>query len=170
MLRQLRETGPVALVPLAWGFAAAAHLRWLAPRTVLIGHLVMATLLFGFAALSWREMRAHPVLRAWLAVIVVGFGVTTVGAYALATDGPALWLRGTVFGWMVLPAVALVYTGAVLPADEAPRAYTLGGALSGLGAMAFVAAPSVGMALTVPALALVGVGQTVGIVTAVLQY
>lgn len=178
MLRQLRETGPVVLVPLAWTFAGAAHLRLLEPRTVLVAHLVMDVLLFAFAVLSWGDMRDHPVLRAWLVVIVVGLGITLVGTYALATDGNETLLRATVFGWMVVPAVALVYTGRAIPVDEAPRVYTLGGVLSVLGALAFLDATLagplssllVGSDPTLVALALVGAGQTAGIVNAVVQY
>jgi hypothetical protein len=178
MLRQLRETGPVVLVPLAWTFAGAAQLRLLEPRTVLIAHLVMDVLLFSFAALSWTDMREHPVLRAWLAVIVGGLGITLVGTYALATDGSETLLRATVFGWMVVPAAALVYTGRALPADESPGVYTLGGVLSALGAAVFLDATLAGplsavfggLEATLVALALVGVGQTAGIVNAVVQY
>jgi hypothetical protein len=164
MLRRLRETGPVLLVPLAWTFATAAHLELLATYPVLVGHVVMDVLLFGFAALSWRDMQAHPVLRAWLAVIVVGFGITLVGTYALATGGDPTLTGFTVLGWMVVPALALLYTGRVLPADERAWAYTVGGALSGVGAVVFLAG------VPLAALALVGVGQTLGILVAVLEY
>ncbi|WP_255198659.1 hypothetical protein [Halorarius litoreus] len=164
MLRRLRETGPVLLVPLAWTFATAAHLELLATRTVLIGHVVMAALLFAFAALSWQDMQAHPVLRAWLAVIVVGFGVTLVGAYALATGSDPTLTGGTVLGWMLIPALALLYTGQVLPREERAWAYTVGGALSGLGAVVFL------FGRPLVALALVGVGQTLGILVAVVKY
>lgn len=178
MLRQLRETGPVVLVPLAWLFATTANLQLLEPRTVLIAHLVMDVLLFGFAALSWRDMQEHPVLRAWLGVIVVGLGITLVGTYALATDGNETLLRATVFGWMLVPAVALYYTGRILPAEEKATLYTVGGWLSGLGALFFVDATVGGPfsrlfgsgGLTLLAFALVGIGQTVGIVVAVLEY
>jgi hypothetical protein len=162
--RELRETAPAGLVPLAWGFAAAAHLGLLSTRSVFVGHVVMDVLLAGFAALSWSEMRDHPVLRAWLATIVVGFGVTALGTYAVAADSEAL-AAATVLGWMALPALALLYTGHVLPAGERAWAYTLGGALSGLGALAFAAdAPPTA------AIAVVGAGQTLGILVAVAEY
>lgn len=171
MLRRLRETGPVVLVPLAWAFATAAHLELLATRTVLIGHGVMDVLLFGFALLSYRDMRTEPVLRAWLAVIVAGFGVTLVGTYALATGGDPTLAAFTVFGWMLIPALALLYTGQALPGAERAWAYTLGGVLSGLGALLFLAGVVVPAEVAVlAALALVGVGQTLGIVVAVVEY
>jgi hypothetical protein len=138
----------------------------------------MDFLLFSFAALSWNDMREQPVLRAWLAVIVVGLGITLVGTYALATGGSETLLRATVFGWMLVPALALVYTGRVLPADEAPTVYTAGGVLSALGAVVFLDATLAGplstllsgVDPTLVALTLVGVGQTAGIVNAVVQY
>ncbi|MFC4358429.1 hypothetical protein ACFO0N_10810 [Halobium salinum] len=164
MLRRLRETAPAGLVPLAWTFATAAHLELLAVRTVLAGHVVMDVLLLAFAVLSWDDMRDHLVLRAWLGVIVVGFGVTLVGTYALAVGDESL-ARLTVLGWMLLPALALLYTGRVLPAAERASLYTLGGALSGVGAVAF----AVGVA-PVAALVAVGVGQTLGILVAVVEY
>jgi hypothetical protein len=169
MLRRLRETAPAGLVPLAWGFAAAAHVGALAPRSVLIGHGVMTALLVAFAGLSYDDMRAHPVLRAWLAVIVAGVPVTLVGAYGVRT-GDATAAAVAVGGWAALPAAALWYTGRVLPADERARAYTAGGLCSGLGAALFGYAVVAAPVLVVLALALVGAGQTLGILTATVTY
>lgn len=169
MLRRLRENGPVLLVPLAWTFATAAHLDLLALRTVLIAHLVMDTIIAAFAVLSWREMRAG-ILLAWRRVLVVGLGVTLVGTAGLLTTPPSVpLLVGTVVGWMLVPAAGLVYTGRHI--DRHPRVYTVGGALSVVGAVAYLA----GVGGTVPALVLVGlsltnVGQTAGIVAAVYDY
>jgi len=170
MLRGVRETAPVVLVPLAWTFAAVAHLEFVTTDTALVAHVVMDVLLVAFAALSWQDMQAHPVLRAWLAVIVVGAGVTFVGTYALATDAGKTLLRGTVFGWLLVPAVALVYTGSMLPREERARVYTAGGVVSAVGAVAFLYGSLAGYALTLPGIALGGVGQTAGIVAAVLEY
>jgi len=170
MLRRVRETAPVVWVPLAWAFAAGAHVGAVSAHAALVGHVVMDVLLVGFAALSWRDMRAHPVLRAWLAVIVAGAGVTLVGTYALATDADEALLRATIAGWMVLPAVALGYTGRVLPAEESAFVYAAGGVLSAVGAIAFLYGSLAGHALALPAIALAGVGQTAGIVAAVRNY
>lgn len=170
MLRRVRETAPVALVPLAWTFAALAHLELLARHTAFVAHVVMTVILVAFAALSWRDMQAHPVLRAWLAVIVAGAGITLLGTYALATDAAETLLRATVFGWLLVPALALAYTGRVLPSADAPWVYTVGGALSTVGAVAFLYGSLAGDALALPAIALAGVGQTAGIVNAVVQY
>jgi len=163
MLRRVRETAPAGLVPLAWLFASAAHLELLAARSVLIGHLVMTALLAAFAALSYREMRSHPVLRAWLAVIVLGVGVTSFGTYGVA-NGHDVFATLAVGGWMALPGIALGYTGHVLPADEHARLYGVGAALCGFGvALLFVDA-------VVPALVAAAVGQTLGILVATVEY
>jgi hypothetical protein len=162
MLRRLRENGPVVLVPLAWSFVTAAHLGAVARRTLLIAHLVMATLLLAFAALSWTDMREGALL-VWRRVIVVGFVFTVAGAAGLVlSDRRLLWVA--VVGWMLLPAAGLWDTGrrGARPA----RAYLAGGACSALGAVVYVVGPN-GSAATLAGLALVGIGQTAGIVAAV---
>jgi hypothetical protein len=66
---------------------------------------------------------------------------------------------------MVLPTLAFLYTGYVLPAEERSWAYVASAGLSGVGAVGFaVGAPPLAT------LALVGVGQTLGIVVAVVTY
>ena len=162
MLRRLRENGPVVLVPLAWSFVTAAHLGAVARPTLLIAHLVMATLLLAFAALSWTDMREGALL-VWRRVIVVGFVFTVAGAAGLVlSDRRLLWVA--VVGWMLLPAAGLWDTGrrGARPA----RAYLAGGACSALGTLVYVLGPN-GSAATLAGLALVGIGQTAGIVAAV---
>ncbi|WP_435118795.1 hypothetical protein [Halolamina sp. C58] len=164
MLHRLRATAPAALVPLAWGFAAAAHTELLTAHTVLVGHVVMTMLLITFAGLSWREMRTDPVLRAWLAVIVAGIPVTLAGAYGVAT-GELLGTQLAVFSWMLLPTLALVPTARhVGGADGLDRRYTLATGLAGLGALLFLLP---GSSLVLAAIALVGAGQTLSILVAV---
>jgi len=168
MLRRLRENGPVVLVPLAWTFAVAAHLDLLADQTVLIAHLVMDAVLVAFTVLSWTEMRSG-VLRAWKLVLLIGLGLTLSGTAALLDIAP-LPLPVTVVGWMAVPAAGLAYTGQRV--DRSPRAYTAGAGLSALGAAVYVATLLLagGTQLLVAGLALVGVGQTAGIVAAVRDY
>lgn len=163
MLRRVRETAPAGLVPLAWAFAGAAHLELLAARPVLIGHVVMTALLVAFAALSYQEMRTHPVLRAWLAVIVLGVGVTALGTYGVAS-GRDLFAVLAVGGWMALPGIALGYTGRVLPADEHAQLYSVGAVLCGVGVVLLL------VNAVVPALVTVGAGQTLGILVATVEY
>lgn len=166
MFRTLRANGPALLVPLAWAFVTAAHVELVTTRTLLVAHVVMAVLLLAFAALSWSEMTDGALL-AWRRVIVVGFLVTLAGTVGLATSTPVvplLWVA--VVGWMVLPAAGLLYTGRLV--TTFPRVYLVGGACSALGAVAYLLAPVVvGIPLTLAGLALVGVGQTAGILAAV---
>lgn len=176
MFRRLRETGPGLLVPLAWTFAAAAHEGLVATRTVSIAHVVMCVLLAAFAVTSWRDMR-EGVLHAWLWVIVVGFGVTLLGAVsflasdAFAADTLAAMRATTVAGWMALPAVALAYTGHETPAGERGWVYTAGGVCSALGLAVYLGGPVVApaSAARLLGLGLAGLGQTAGILLAVAE-
>jgi hypothetical protein len=163
MLRRLRANAPAVLVPLAWAFVTAAHLGVVAPRTLLIAHLVMAALLLAFAVLSWSEMH-DGALRVWRRIILAGFVFTVAGAVGLVLSEPRL-LWTAVVGWMLLPAAGLWDTGR--RGARPVRAYLGGGALSGLGAVAYVLGAVAGEAATLAGLLLVGVGQTAGIVAAV---
>lgn len=163
MLRRLRANGPAVLVPLAWAFVTAAHLGVVAPRTLLIAHLVMAALLLAFTVLSWSEMH-QGALRVWRRIILAGFVFTVTGAVGLVlSEARLLWTA--IVGWMLLPAAGLWDTGrrGAWPV----RAYLGGGALSGLGAVVYVLGAVAGEVATLGGLLLVGVGQTAGIVAAV---
>lgn len=171
MLRRLRETGPVVLVPLAWIFATLAHVGTLSTRTVLIGHVVMSVLLVAFLALSWDEM-AEGALRVWRTVIVLGVPVTLCGVAGLLIrpNAPSL-LAVALVGWMVLPALGLGRSARMLPSEASARIAVVGGGLSLLGAVLYgagwyLSAPSV----VLVSLGLVGVGQTAGIADAVYRY
>jgi hypothetical protein len=167
MLRRLRETGPVVLVPLAWTFATAAHVGAIGGRAVLIAHVVMDVLLAGFAVLSWSDM-TEGVLRAWWLVIAAGFVVTLAGTVALlATPPNQAVLAAVVLAWMLVPGAALAYTGRHV--DRAPRVYLAGAAGCLVGAVVYAVSLSgpTGSTLQVAGLVLVGLGQTAGIVAAV---
>ena len=170
MLRWLRENGPVVLVPLAWTFAIVAHLELVATRTVLIAHVVMDVLLFAFAVLSWSDMRSG-VLRAWKLVILAGLAVTLVGTVGLSQSPPA-WplLSLTVVGWLLVPAVGLLYTGRRV--TRSARVYTVGALCSAVGAVLYVVAllATGGTTGLVAALVVGGIGQTAGISVAVRDY
>ncbi|MFC7137257.1 hypothetical protein [Halobaculum litoreum] len=175
MFRRIRETAPAGLVPLAWAFAVAAHLGAVGDRPVLIAHLVMDALLVLFVVLSWTDMRTG-VLRAWRTVILVGIPVTLAGTAGLLAPGLGTTpLLVSVVGWMLLPAPALWYTarasaGTARPVNRAAAALSLVGAAVYLAGV-FVGGPTDPLlALAVPGLALVGVGQTAGIVDAVVRY
>jgi hypothetical protein len=162
MLRRLRETAPAALVPLAWIVVAAAHTDAVTTHAIFVAHVVMSLFLATFVVTGWREM-SDGVLRVWRAVIAVGFGVTLLGVSGFVADVTPL-LAVSLYAWMALPALGLLYTGRAV-GGPAP-AYLAGGTVALTGPVVYAAAPS----LALPALALVGVGQTAGIVDAVVRH
>lgn len=168
VLRRVRETAPVGLVPAAWTVVTLAHLGTVTEETLLIAHVVMDVLLAAFAALSWSDM-TDGALRAWRTVLVGGLVFTLAGTYGLATGGNPAVLGLTVYAWMLLPAGALAYTGQLVPPEDGPRIYTTGAVLSGVGAVVYLGTYVGAEIATVGGLALVGVGQTAGIVNAAVQ-
>ncbi|PHQ40960.1 hypothetical protein Z052_17350 [Halorubrum sp. C191] len=172
----LRENGPALLVPAAWGVAAAAVLGAVSLHALFVAHVVMSALLVAFVVASWRDM-ATGVLRAWKLVILAGTPVTLAGVLGfLARDGAGLaaalptgaLLAVAFYGWMLLPAPAFVYTG--LRDATAPRStvHHAAAACSVVGAV--VAAFAGSAAGTVAGIALVGLGQTAGILAATALY
>jgi hypothetical protein len=162
MLRRLRETAPAALVPFAWTVVAAAHADAVTAHAIFVAHVVMSLLLATFAVTGWRDM-TEGVLRTWRTIIVVGLGATLLGTAGFVVDATPL-LAVSLYAWMTLPALGLLYTGRAI-GGPAP-AYLVGGAVALLGPAVYAVTPS----LTLPALGLVGVGQTAGIVDAVVRY
>jgi hypothetical protein len=155
------ENGPVALVPAAWTVAGATETGLLGTRSLLIAHGVMAVLIAVFATLGWGDM-SEGVLRVWRGILVAGLPVTVsgfVGLYTVAEPLTALAL----YGWFLLPAVGFVYTALEV---DAPSPYALGAILSVVGALAY----AVPVVPPVAGIALVGIGQTVGIADAVYRY
>ncbi|ELZ41522.1 hypothetical protein C463_12612 [Halorubrum californiense DSM 19288] len=176
----LRENGPALLVPAAWGVAAGAVLGAVSLHALFVAHVVMSVLLVTFVAASWRDM-ATGVLRAWKLAILAGTPVTLAGvAGFLARDGtgvaaafptplPADSLLAVAFyGWMLLPAPALVYTGLRDPAVPRSTVHHVAAACSVAGAA--VAALAGSPTGTVWGIALVGTGQTAGILAATALY
>lgn len=170
MLRRLRENGPVVLVPAIWTVVTGAHVGVVSEHTLLVAHVVMSVLLVAFVTLSWSDMDA-PVLRSWRQVILAGIPPAFAGTVGLAATPTVGALLGVaVVGWLAVPAPALVVTGRLV--DRHPEVYLAGGVASGLGAVVYVAGALVGPDVTVlvAGLALGGVGQTAGIVAAVVDY
>jgi hypothetical protein len=124
----------------------------------------MTTVLVAFALLSSSEMRKDPVLRVWLGVVVAGIPLTLVGAYGVATTD-LFTASVAVFGWMIVPALALV--AAARAPGLSPRVYGPAAGISGVGAVVFLVATLLGGRGTLLALGLAGAGQTVSIVAAV---
>jgi len=164
MLQSIRESGPGLLVPLAWLFVAGAELDLVDSRSILIAHLVMATFIAFFLATGWSEMESGA-LAGWRAVMVVGLGITLAGIAGFLLPSTPL-LATSLVGWTILPAAGLAYTGRLL--GEASTLYFGTAALSGVGAVVYLLSLS-GIGSGLVGLGVVGVGQTIGILDAVIR-
>jgi len=171
VFRPLRENGPALLVPAAWIVAAATVLGAVSTHALFVAHVVMSALLVAFVAASWRDM-ADGVLRAWKLVIVAGTPVTLAGVAGLLALGGTLGvppnplLALSLYGWALLPATGFAYTGRRVEAGA--RIYDAGAVCCVAGAVGVALAPSAGW--TALALAIVGAGQTAGILDATVRY
>jgi len=167
VLQTLRESGPGLLVPTAWLVVAAAHRGMVSTRSIFIAHLVMVAFIMFFLVTGWDEMNDRA-LQGWRVVMVVGVGVTLSGiaGFLIAPAATPLWAISLI-GWMVIPAFGLFYTGIVLP--EAAIIYVASGTLSIVGPIVFFLSVLSGIdLLAVGGIAVTGIGQTLGIVDAVL--
>ena len=171
MFRSLRENGPALLVPAAWAVVAATVLGVASTRALFVAHVVMSALLVAFVVASWRDMTSG-VLRAWKLVIVAGTPVTLAGVAGFlllggdaGTASTAL-LAVSAYGWALLPAAGFAYTARRVEAGA--RIYDAGVACCVAGAVAVAAAPTA--TWTAAGLAVVGLGQTAGILDAALRY
>jgi hypothetical protein len=165
VLGEIRDLGPVVLVPAAWIAAAASVRGPLGSDGMLIAHGVMAAFIASFAVTGWTAM-AGGAFRAWRIVMIVGLPVTLAGfaGFFLSSFDRVLFSISLI-GWMVLPAAGLVYTARELPA--ARWLYLSAGALSAAGAVVAVVGLFGGTEILVfVAIAIVGVGQAVGIADA----
>jgi len=168
MFRRARELGPPLLVPLAWTFVAAAQVGVVADRTIFIALVVMSVLLAGFAATGRDDMRSGTLL-VWWRIIAVGTVVTLCGVAGFLLDPrDERLLTIALVGWMLLPAVGFVETGRRVTAGAWIYAAgavgcAVGTALYGWG---LAVASDPGM---LAGLALVGAGQTAGILDAALR-
>ncbi len=163
MLARIRETGPVFLVPLAWLVVTGAHLDLVSDRAIFIAHLVMAAFIAGFVVTGWSAMDTGA-LAGWRAVMVVGLGITLTGIGGFLGDAePALVV--SLVGWMLLPAAGLFYTAREL--TVARSRYAGAGLASVLGAGCYcVWLSGASEPIALVGFALVGLGQTIGIVDA----
>jgi hypothetical protein len=171
VFRSLRENGPGLLVPAAWTVVAATVLGVISTHALFVAHVVMSILLVAFVAASWRDM-SDGVLRAWKLVILAGTPVTLAGVAGFLALGdifgvpPETLLAVSLFGWALLPAAGFAYTRSRVEAGA--RIYDIGAACCVAGAVGIALAPSV--TWTAIALAVVGTGQTAGILDATLRY
>ena len=166
MLQSLRESGPGLLVPLAWLFVAAAQQGLVSARSIFIAHLVMVGFIAFFLVTGWTELSTGA-LAGWRAVMVVGLGITLAGIAGFLVEAGTLLLTTSLVGWMLLPAVGLAYTGRLL--DQAATIYIASAVLSAGGAVVYILS-LLGVGSGVVGILLVGVGQTVGIVDAVVRF
>jgi hypothetical protein len=170
VFRSLRENGPALLVPAAWLVVAATTLDVVSTHALFVAHVVMSALLVAFVAASWRDM-ASGVLRAWKLVILAGTPVTLAGVAGFLALGapeipPTALLAVSLYGWALLPAAGFAYTGRRV--ETGARIYAAGVACCVVGAVAVAVAPSA--TWTAIGLAVVGIGQTAGILDATLRY
>lgn len=168
--RRLLDYGPAALVPAAWAVTAGAVATPLvSDRTLLVALVVMDALLVAFV-LAARGAMTGPVLGAWRRVLLGGLAATLVGTAALAAaPGADALVALPLYAWMLLPGAGFVYTGARVEARGPRRVYAAAAFLSVAGALLYAlagAAPAAADATRLAALLGVGVGQTLGILTA----
>lgn len=165
------DLAPAGLVPAAWLVTVGAHASVVSARTLFVALVVMDVLLVAFFLAGRAEMTG-PVLRVWLGVLVAGLAVNLVGTADMAFDpttNPVLPV--TLYGWMVFPGLAYLHTGRLVSRRPYREIYAGAGALSLVGAAVYAAAhagPLVASGL-LWGLAIVGVGQSVGMVTAAAQ-
>jgi hypothetical protein len=169
MFKRARETGPAFWIPAAWGVVIAAHLDIVSTRPMLVMHAVMSVVLVAFAVASWGEMQSG-VLRAWRSVILVGTPFALAGLAGFLRSPGATWLRAAALGgWMLLPAWGFIVTSRAATEGAWIHAASAGGCL--LGAGLYAGGAVAGMEpLQIAGLAVVGIGQTAGILDAVLRY
>lgn len=169
---RLTDVGPAGLVPAAWLVTAGAHRSLVSERTLLIALGVMDVLLLAFIVASRGEMTG-PVLPIWRRVLVGGFAVTVAGTAGLALDPSQALLTGIgLYGWMLLPGVAYVQTGLAHAPGRYRRVYLAAATLSLSGSLVYAVGHLGDIApgtATVAGLAVVGAGQTAGIVAAAVQ-
>ncbi len=164
-VRRLLDIGPAGLVPLAWVFTLLAHRGLVGLRSLQIAHAVMLALLIAFVIAGWRAM-ATGALAVWRGIIVIGIPVTAAGLFGFIGDVPILHAI-SLYGWMILPALGLIYTGRQQPLSTA--VYVGGGSLSLFGAGVY-AVLGAGGPWTLAGIGLVGLGQTLGIVDAAFRH
>ncbi|CCC41047.1 hypothetical protein [Haloquadratum walsbyi] len=167
MLQRFRANGPALLVPLAWIVVGAAHAEYVSLEALTIAHGVMAVILAGFVLLSWSDMRSGA-LRTWWIIVAIGFVITLSGLIGLlSTPLNRGLLRVSLSGWMLLPAIGFIDTGR---RSGAVPLTTFGAAVISVAGTVLYFISGSEMVLIFAGLALVGVGQTIGIVDAVIRY
>ncbi len=170
---RVTDIAPAGLVPAAWLVTAGAHQGAVSERTLLIALVVMDVLLAAFIVAGASEMTG-PVLRLWRLVLFAGLPLTLAGTLGLWLSPPSEVLLGvSLYGWMVLPGAAYLRTGTLVSDGPFRQVYLAAGGLSVAGAAVYAAGNAgltgPGPAWLLAGLAVVGAGQSVGMVTAAVQ-
>jgi len=168
---RVTDIAPAGLVPAAWLVTIAAHLGVVSARAIFVALVVMDVLLVAFFLASLGEMTG--VLKRWQYVIVAGLAANLIGTADMAIlSEPYTFLPVTLYAWMILPGVAYFPTGTTHQ-DGRLRTVYLGAATLSLFGTGLYALGHLGgvepLVTTIGGLAIVGVGQTAGIVTAAVQ-
>ena len=165
--RSVTDVVPAALVPAAWTLVGLAHVTTLVSRQALGIALVVMTVLLGTFVVGTRDRMTGPVLGVWRGVLVLGFVITLVGAVdVLVTTQADPTFGVTLYGWMILPGLAYVATAQSVDPPFSTL-YLASGIFSLAGAGTYAVAGST--VETTMGLGIVAVGQTLGIVAAVVQ-
>lgn len=115
MIGQVRDLGPIVLIPAAWIAAMLSIVGTLSDTGMFIAHVVMAVFITFFAATGWNLM-GQGALRAWRSVLVAGLPVTLAGlAGFYVSSYETVLFAISLVGWMILPAAGLAYTARELP-------------------------------------------------------
>lgn len=170
MLQRFRQYGPVLMVPAAWGTTALAlHTSILGSREMMIAHFFMSLMMAAFLITGWNKMN-EGILKAWRSTIVIGLIITLTGLTGfIGSDTP--WMHVvSLYGWMIIPGIALIYTG--LKDELYGKKYIFSGSLSLLGFIVyFLQRFNYFQADTysLSGLILLASGQTLGILVAAYQ-
>lgn len=125
----------------------------------MIAHIVMVLFIGFFVATGYNNMRSGA-LKGWLIVLCLGFFVTVAGLVGFYVgDYVKVLHRVSLFGWMILPTVGLLYTG--LKTEE--MLYYVASGISLLGVI-LVITPAGFLGIFA-----VGIGHTMGIWKAVVD-
>lgn len=157
MISDIRDVLPVLLIPSAWILSYFILNGSLESDPMRIAHIVMFFFITIFLITGYKEMDSG-VLKAWLIVLVIGWVITILGITGFYySDYSDVLHKISLFGWMIAPALGLVYTGY----KSGYITYYVSSSISFIGLVsAFIISPSVGVVV-------VAVGQTVGMCRAV---
>lgn len=164
MLELFRRYGPTLMVPAAWITTfLAVETSLVGPTAIKMMHFVMITLMAAFLLTGWNQMSSG-VLKVWRNIIAAGLPFTVAGALGLS-GFPVAPPSVSMAAWMVLPGIALIYTGRK---SETGTLYTLSGLISLLGFYLYLIKGLTIQTelLRAAGITMVGLGQSLGIWTA----